>query len=432
MVLDPVAGALDALAAGIDAVRSTPWTQADAAGQITGLERLEELRRRLDYAALVAIRDVEASGAPSAVGAPSMTALLRARLRLSPADATGRMRAMKSLCDRVSLTGEPIPAALPQAGAAAEAGVIGPDHVRVIVGAMADLPSDLAPDVRTAAEATLVADAEVFGPVELRKIATRLTHHLAARPPKPEDVAARRGLVFHDDLPGMVTLRGRCSTATAEIIRSALDPLATPRAQSNGVTDGRTGTQRYLDALEELAKRHLDTATLPGRGGERPHVTLTLDETTWRTGNGLVETGWAGPIPVDQIDWMLCDATITPIRLDQHGIPRRIGAVSRTIPGWLRRTVTTRDRGCVFPGCDRPAAWCDLHHITPWHDGGPHQAQNLATLCGYHHKLVHTGEWQVQFIHDLPHLRPSRWIDPQQKPLRNHIHDLHRNLPMRT
>jgi hypothetical protein len=30
-----------------------------------------------------------------------------------------------------------------------------------------------------------------------------------------------------------------------------------------------------------------------------------------------------------------------------------------------------RDGGCVFPGCDRPLAWCDAHHLWHWVDGGP-------------------------------------------------------------
>ncbi|MFI5287277.1 MAG: HNH endonuclease signature motif containing protein [Candidatus Dormibacteria bacterium] len=36
-----------------------------------------------------------------------------------------------------------------------------------------------------------------------------------------------------------------------------------------------------------------------------------------------------------------------------------------------------RDQGCRFPGCDRPPAWTDGHHIIHWSDGGPTELENL-------------------------------------------------------
>ena len=28
--------------------------------------------------------------------------------------------------------------------------------------------------------------------------------------------------------------------------------------------------------------------------------------------------------------------------------------------------IETRDGGCTAPGCDRPADWCDIHHVWHW------------------------------------------------------------------
>ena len=39
-----------------------------------------------------------------------------------------------------------------------------------------------------------------------------------------------------------------------------------------------------------------------------------------------------------------------------------MGTAVRLFPSTIRRAITLRDRGCTFPGCDRPATWCDAHH----------------------------------------------------------------------
>lgn len=73
------------------------------------------------------------------------------------------------------------------------------------------------------------------------------------------------------------------------------------------------------------------------------------------------------------------------------------------MPAGLRRAVIARDGGCAFPGCDRPAHWCDCHHIIYWADGGPTMLDNLILQCRFHHRLVHEGGWT---IHRTPGGRP--------------------------
>jgi hypothetical protein len=49
-------------------------------------------------------------------------------------------------------------------------------------------------------------------------------------------------------------------------------------------------------------------------------------------------------------------------RLAGPSLPLDIGA-SSTIPAGIRNLVHLRDRHCRFPGCRRPAAACEVHHI---------------------------------------------------------------------
>ena len=67
---------------------------------------------------------------------------------------------------------------------------------------------------------------------------------------------------------------------------------------------------------------------------------------------------------------LACDAGVVPIVMNGAGQPLDVGRIKRTIPDGLRRAVTARDRGCAHPGCGRPPSWCEIHHVTPWEQGG--------------------------------------------------------------
>jgi HNH endonuclease len=69
--------------------------------------------------------------------------------------------------------------------------------------------------------------------------------------------------------------------------------------------------------------------------------------------------------------------------------PLDVGRRTPVVPPALRREVAVRDRGCRFPGCDRPQAWCDAHHVVHWADGGPTALRNLVLLCRRDHRMVH-------------------------------------------
>jgi len=69
--------------------------------------------------------------------------------------------------------------------------------------------------------------------------------------------------------------------------------------------------------------------------------------------------------------------------------PLNLGRATRVIQPAQRHALAVRDRGCVFPACDRPLSWCDAHHLWHWIDGGPTNLNNLALLCRAHHRIVH-------------------------------------------
>jgi hypothetical protein len=76
-------------------------------------------------------------------------------------------------------------------------------------------------------------------------------------------------------------------------------------------------------------------------------------------------------------------------------LPLDIG-YSDTIPGHIRRAVQLRDRTCAWPHCDRPAAWCDVHHLRHKADGGETSLANCVLACQFHHEVcIHRHGWQL-------------------------------------
>jgi hypothetical protein len=76
-------------------------------------------------------------------------------------------------------------------------------------------------------------------------------------------------------------------------------------------------------------------------------------------------------------------------------LPLDIG-YSQSIPGHIRRAVHLRDRHCAWPRCDRPAVYCDVHHLRHKADGGETSLANLALVCQYHHDVcIHRRGWQL-------------------------------------
>ncbi len=61
---------------------------------------------------------------------------------------------------------------------------------------------------------------------------------------------------------------------------------------------------------------------------------------------------------------------------------------------------------------------CHAHHIQHWADGGPTSLDNLALLCGHHHRLIHDTPWQIRLS---PTDRKPEFLPP---PKPGHTHDL--------
>ena len=253
-----------------------------------------------------------------------------------------------------------------------------------------------------------------------------------------------RAVRFAATLGGAGRLDGDLTARCAAAVQAVMDALAGVR----GPEDTRTLAQRRHDALEEACTRLIAADCLPQRAGQpvRLELTITLDELN-RGGGGPAGPGACCDATIqpvvtghvdDQLLARLADpdyltglaaATATRQAGGQYGViveqavallsgpaghaallrrklagpagaaislPLDIAGTLDTIPVHLRRAVRKRDKHCRFPGCDLPAAGCDVHHLVHRKDGGRHALTNLALFCRFHHLVaIHRWGWQV-------------------------------------
>jgi hypothetical protein len=275
------------------------------------------------------------------------------------------------------------------------------------VAMIAHLAKDVGVDQVAPLESILVGAAETLEPRHMRVLteATRLRLD-------PDGVLAdanraheRRWLECEQTYGGMFVLRAEFDAEGGAVVKTAIDAL------SHGLTRGETrlASQRRADALVDMAATQLRCGDHRDVHGQRPHLTVTVSAETLRSdaGSAPAVLGGVGSIHPETARRIACDAvrtvvTVAPDAEDWITLtgnarvePLSVGRATRTIPAHLRTALLLRDQGCRFPGCDRPPAWTDGHHIIHWTDGGPTELENLVSLCRPHHRRVHEEGWRI-------------------------------------
>jgi hypothetical protein len=157
-------------------------------------------------------------------------------------------------------------------------------------------------------------------------------------------------------------------------------------------------SHRRALALVEMARQALDFGSGHAGAANKPHlvVSLSADQLRDQLGVGYLPSG--GTLPATDLRRLACDAKNIPIVLGGDSLPLDVGRTTRTTPSWIHTALNERDKGCRHPGCDRPPAWCDAHHVTHWIDHGETNLDNLVLLCRHHHRQHHKGHFTIQAL----------------------------------
>lgn len=322
---------------------------ADAAVEEDFCE-LQRACEQLEVERLRRLAEIERRGLFQRDGHISLAAWLTARLGLRWGSARRDVRLARTLDQ------------MPETRRAVHEGEIPLDAARVLARAR-----ETHPDAFPEAEAQLLEAARVHSVADLHRVTTFWSQHVTARQLGTADDAelrTRRNLHASVTLGGMVRVDGDLDPETGETFLAALDAVPDAEARSRTSEDTRSPTQRRADGLGELCRQWLDRSDRPVVAGERPHVSITvpLDTLTGERARAA-ELDRTGPIPSGVAERLSCDASIRRLVLSPASEPLDIGRATRVVPPAMRRALIVRDRHCRFPGCDRPQAWCDAHHV---------------------------------------------------------------------
>jgi Domain of unknown function (DUF222)/HNH endonuclease len=217
----------------------------------------------------------------------------------------------------------------------------------------------------------------------------------AHRDPKPE---APHRLHVSRTLAGRWRLDANLGAETGELLATALRIAQNP---NGGDEPAHSAATRRADALGDVCRFFLDHQRTRRAGRHRPHINLVLDTDRYRA------LATAGATTVDgtsldrtTVERLLCDAALHRVITQGRSAILDYGRATRTIPAPLFNALVVRDQRCRFPGCDRPAAWCEGHHVRPWLHGGPTQLANLVLVCSRHHHLLHRPRWNAKLLPD--------------------------------
>ncbi|MBW3658749.1 MAG: HNH endonuclease [Actinobacteria bacterium] len=359
---------------------------AGVASEVLGeaLDEVVRLKRTVAAVEAKVVAAVDRGGVAGAAGAVDTIALLKDRAQLSGREAKRAVQLGRRL--------ERLPGT---AGALAD-GDVGVEQAEQVARAAHTGRLGMPREV----EASLLESAKSSTPEELRgEVKRRELAVDGERLLKDERLAySRRSHRSWQRDDGMHEANYVLDPASFEAVNTMIRAFTTFDPPDTPEELRRTQEQREADALIQAAHVALDAGAAPEQGGEKPHISIVVsaDTIAGEPDAPPAEGQWTGSLSNAALYRQLCDAGIARVIAKGPSQLLDVGRVTRVWSGSQRRGIVALDGGCRFPGCDRPAAWTVIHHVSFWRrDRGPTDIANGVLLCVRHHHLCHEGGWAL-------------------------------------
>jgi hypothetical protein len=164
-------------------------------------------------------------------------------------------------------------------------------------------------------------------------------------------------------------------------------PRFVDSAESERAAD-LTADDLFLDILRAGTLAEAETVFGTRQAGVR--LVRVVDDATAHTEDGLAT------LPGAVADQHVCESGYAPVTVDGRGNPLDVGREQRLFTPRQRIGLALRDGGCMWRGCERPASYCEAHHIDEWSaDGGRTDIDRGILLCRFHHMNLHHHGWRI-------------------------------------
>ncbi|MBV9830373.1 MAG: DUF222 domain-containing protein [Marmoricola sp.] len=317
---------------------------------------------------------------------------------------------------QVALAGE-LTSGYAATAAALDEGLLSPAHAAVIVGAAHQLPPGLGPEQRRVVEQTLVADARRLDPDQLRRRARRVletvepdravvdAHENELVASQEEAARQKCALSLHDNGDGTTSGRFTVPTLGASMLRKVVDAMSAPRrmrlsvdqlgsAQEPVTFDWRKRRGlAFAELLEHLPTDHLHSKTAAT-------VVVTVEHSALVEALKVAGLDTGDSISASQARRLACNAGLIPAVLGGRSVPLDLGREARLFSEAQRVAAGLSHDSCAASGCDRPFAWCELHHRHGWAAGGRTDLHNAVPFCHWHHSRIHDQSFMHEYLPD--------------------------------
>ncbi|WP_441928049.1 HNH endonuclease signature motif containing protein [Marmoricola sp. RAF53] len=121
---------------------------------------------------------------------------------------------------------------------------------------------------------------------------------------------------------------------------------------------------------------------------------MTVEHDTLRDALKVAHLDTGADLSAGEARRLACGAGIIPAVLGGTSLPLDLGRSSRLFSEAQRTALGLRHDTCAADGCERPYAWCELHHEEPWSHGGNTDLAQAIPLCHFHHRRIHDPHYE--------------------------------------
>ncbi|WP_374929261.1 DUF222 domain-containing protein [Kytococcus sedentarius] len=284
-------------------------------------------------------------------------------------------------------------------GVALDQGWMSKEHALVIHHALAKAPDWVTVEQRHTIEVHLVDRARTLRPSSLRRAARRLLealpvparvvdeHENALITAEEDHAYANASFTVHHTGHGISYGKFALPTLQAKALEKNLASLSSPTRRKNqhhttASSPGSTGATSATGADFEAGEVAKDWATMKGQALVELIDHLPTDRLGTRTSYTVIvstdleslrgETDRAGTtdtgqkLSAGQVRRLAAQSGIIPTVMGGESLPLDLGTQRRFFTETQRMALAHLYSECAVEDCDRPFAWCQLHHATPW------------------------------------------------------------------